>query len=415
MARILLSAYACEPGRGSEPGVGWSWANELSRLGHQVSVLTRADNRAAIEREPRPNIEFLYYDLPRWTQRCRKLSAGKSLYYVLWQWFAARYIRKLFPELPFDVVQHVTYVSVRYPSFMGSLGIPFYFGPVAGGEIVPHGLRADFSFGQKSREVVRDFSNALVPLDPMMRGVFNRADKIFVTPDTLALIPRRVRHKCEIEMPVYLTREYLCKAAAIAKRSSHRVLYAGRLIDWKGLDIALYAIHHLKQWNLDVRFTIVGDGPARAKLRKLANKLGISQVVEWAGWVSQSTLEEHYRTASALLFPSLRDAGVTVILEALAHGLPVVCADLGGPGVIVNQHCGRVIATAHKRREQLASDFAEAVREILTTTELHKRLSDGARARARQFDFERLVGSIYTLRCSSLKDDSVRELAESSL
>ena len=378
--------------------MGWSWATELTRSGHHVWVLTRADNRTSIERDSRVNnshLNFIYYDLPEWIQLLRRSPAGKLLYYVLWQWAAARYIRRLFPALPFDVVHHVTYVSVRYPSFMGSLGIPFYFGPVAGGEKVPHRLRAGFSIGQRWRELLRDCSNALVPLDPTMRSVFHRADKIFVMPDTLALIPRRFQHKCGIELPVYLRNEYLCRAATPSKRGGLRVLYAGRLIEWKGVDIALHAIQHVRQWNPDVRFTIVGDGPALAKFKKLADKLELSGVVEWAGWLPQSTLEEHYRTASVLLFPSLRDAGVTVILEALAHGLPIVCADLGGPGVIVNQHCGRVVATAHKKREQLAIDFAESVREIMATPGLRDALASGARARAREFDFQNLVRAVY--------------------
>src|SRR5208282_3662094 len=104
--RILLSAYACEPGRGSEPGVGWGWATELARSGHQVWVLTRTDNRAAIERDTGasgPCLSFIYYELPEWVQRWRRFSAVKPLYYILWQWAAARYIRKLFPQIPFDI------------------------------------------------------------------------------------------------------------------------------------------------------------------------------------------------------------------------------------------------------------------------------------------------------------------------
>jgi NAD(P)-dependent dehydrogenase (short-subunit alcohol dehydrogenase family) len=75
MARVLLSAYACEPERGSEPGVGWNWATELARLGHQVTVVTRAANRPAIEQEvqrPDQHLAFLYFDLPHWIQRCRR-------------------------------------------------------------------------------------------------------------------------------------------------------------------------------------------------------------------------------------------------------------------------------------------------------------------------------------------------------
>ena len=71
--RILVSAYACSPGFGSEQGVGWNRALQLARF-HEVWVVTRSKNRAAIEaalaREPRPNLHFLYQDLPRWARLC---------------------------------------------------------------------------------------------------------------------------------------------------------------------------------------------------------------------------------------------------------------------------------------------------------------------------------------------------------
>ncbi len=216
MARILLSAYACEPGRGSEPALGWGWATELARAGHQVWVLTRADNRPAIERDALaadPKLNFVYFDLAAWAQRCRK-GLGKILYYVLWQWCAVRHIRKRFPALPFDVVQHVTYASGRYPSFMASLGIPFYFGPVSGGETVPRRMRSSFSFAQRCRERLRDLSNFVVPRDPVMRWVFQRADKLLVTPDTLSLVPPRWRDKCHAQLAIGLTSEYLNHAGA---------------------------------------------------------------------------------------------------------------------------------------------------------------------------------------------------------
>ena len=47
--KILLSAYACEPNKGSEPEVGWKWATTLSELGHEVYVITRSNNKETIE------------------------------------------------------------------------------------------------------------------------------------------------------------------------------------------------------------------------------------------------------------------------------------------------------------------------------------------------------------------------------
>ena len=350
MTRILLSAYACEPDRGSEPAVGWNWACELSRLGHQVSVLTRADNRAAIESKALAHVKFIYYDLPHWVQLGRAFPAGKLLYYVLWQWFAVRHIRAQFPELPFDVVQHVTYVSIRYPSFMGSLGIPFYFGPVSGGERVPAKLRKGFSIRGRWREWLRDLSNRLVLLDPLLRRVFRQAEKIIVTRDTVSLVPRRWRHKCEIQLAIGLTGEYLNKASRVSQRreSGWHLLYVGRLLELKGVDIALRAVRQLKQWQPDVRFTIVGDGPSRSRLAKLAETLKIAENVEWVGWVPQHAMQDYYRSADLFVFPGLRDSGGTAVLEAMAHGLPVVCTELGGPGVMVNERCGRVLTAFDK-------------------------------------------------------------------
>src|ERR1700683_2444848 len=86
--RVLLSAYACEPGRGSEPGVGWNWIRELAKF-DEVWVMTRSNNREPIERaltaEPIDGAQFVYYDLPRWLRFWKKRQRGIRLYYYLWQ------------------------------------------------------------------------------------------------------------------------------------------------------------------------------------------------------------------------------------------------------------------------------------------------------------------------------------------
>ena len=380
--------------------MGWNWATELARLGHRVSVLTRADNRAAIERDSRAqlsNLSFIYYDLPPWMQRWRTSFVGKVLYYMLWQARAVRRVRELFPELPFDAVQHVTYASVRYPSFMESLRIPFYFGPVSGGERVPRQLRADFSAWERWREWLRGLSNLMVQYDPLLRKVFRTAKEIVVTRDTLELIPQRWRYKCRTLLAIGLSRDYLDHAASEVKRSAHgvRLLYVGRLMECKGIDIALHAVRLLKVSHPDVHFTIVGAGPEKSNLQKRARELGLSEIVEWTGWLSQCAVQDRYRTADVFLFPGLRDSGAMVVLEAMAHGLPVVCADLGGPGVIVNQTCGRVVATHDCNRQQLAIGFAAALREIISTPGLWGGLAAGARTRAREFEFQNLVRTVY--------------------
>jgi hypothetical protein len=86
--KVLLSAYACEPGKGSEPGVGWNWVRQIAPFA-EVWVITRSNNREAIEKalaeEPLPNVHWVYFDLPRWARFWKKGQRGVHLYYYLWQ------------------------------------------------------------------------------------------------------------------------------------------------------------------------------------------------------------------------------------------------------------------------------------------------------------------------------------------
>ena len=336
MSRILLSAYACEPGKGSEPEVGWLWATELADAGHEVWVITREANRHAIEmglREPaKPRLHFMYCDLPQWARRWKRGARGVHLYYALWQWGAYLAARRLTREVDFDCVHHVTFVGVRAPSFMGLLGLPFFLGPVSGGESVPKALRAGMTRRAKWRESVRDVANRAIHADPIMRSSFRRAERILLaTPESLRLVPATFQEKCTVQLGIGLSREYLGWTGRKRKTpdSRLRLLYVGRLLEWKGLDLAMHAIRRLRDRGVRVRFTIVGDGPAREALQRLAAELGVEQDVRWVAWLPHDQLHEHYYQHDALLFPSLRDSGGMVVLEALAHGLPVVCTDRG--------------------------------------------------------------------------------------
>ena len=138
--RVLLSAYACEPGKGSEPGVGWNWVTQLARH-EDVWVLTRSNNRGAIEQalrsEPMDRARFVYLDLPRWLRFWKKGSRGIRLYYYLWQFGAYLRARKLHRNIGFDVAHHVTFVKYWMPSLLSLLPIPLVWGPVGGGNQCP--------------------------------------------------------------------------------------------------------------------------------------------------------------------------------------------------------------------------------------------------------------------------------------
>ncbi len=402
MSRILLSAYACEPGKGSEPEVGWMWATELAAAGHEVWAITRAANRIAIEtalaKGQRPRLHFAYYDLPRWARSWKRGARGVHLYYALWQWGAYRIAKALTRKTNFDCVQHVTFVGVRAPSFMGRLGLPFVLGPVSGGECVPKTLRTGMTRTAQWNESLRDVANWMMRFDPVMRSSFRRAKSILLaTPESRRLIPQAFQHKCTVQLGVGLSREYLgwTRQKRSAPGAILRLLYVGRLLEWKGLDLALHGLRELCERGGSAHLTIVGEGAARASLERRAMQLGLVEKVRWVAWLTQDQLHQHYYQHDALLFPSLRDSGGMAVLESLAHGLPVVCTDRGGPGLIVNQRCGRVVRTSGRTRDEVICALTDALHELGSDRTLLKRLSTAARSRAWEFDFHRVVERQY--------------------
>lgn len=402
MSRILLSAYACEPGKGSEPAVGWMWANELAAAGHEVWVITRESNRSSIEAHilsRRPSgLHFEYCDLPRWARGWKKLSGALYVYYFLWQCLAFGKARSLHRTYRFDRVHHVTFVSLRAPSFMGWLGIPFYFGPVSGGEAVPPALRRSMTRRARAFEFARDCANWLARFDPLMRTAFRQAQQIYLTStDSLKLVPQKDLDKCEVRLAVGLTLEQLglSRRKLVGGRRELRCLYVGRLLEWKGLHLALMAMQRLHRQGIDVNLSIIGDGPAKASLQSLATQLGIASRISWRPWLPHERVQKQFHEHDLFLFPSLRDSGGMAVLEALAHGLPVVCTYLGGPGVIVNNRCGRVVVTENKCAHEIADELAACLRELAANPGLQRALSIEARRRAWDFQFRRLVEAIY--------------------
>ena len=400
--KILLSAYACEPGLGSEPGVGWHWAVELARLGHGVWVLTRASNQPAIERGlatfvAADNLHFLYYELPRWAKWWKKGRRGVHLYYLLWQWGAYGLAKKAHAKRVFDRVHHVTFVSARQPSFLGRLGVPFTFGPVGGGEQVPLRLRFGFSLRGWAGELLRDSVNALACYDPFLRRTFRDASKIYVTSvETKGFVPKIHWAKTAIALAIGVDAlPSVTDSFEDAKlQNGLRILYVGHFLDLKGMHLGLPAFAALCQVDSNARLTLIGEGSSAGRWVRQAQRLGIADRVDWHGWMPQAKLLAIYGQHDVLLFPSLRDSGGMVVLEAMAQSLPVVCLDLGGPGVMVDEACGRVVATKGRGARAVIAGLARALVELADDPALRKRLSQGAKERAHVFTWKAKVARI---------------------
>jgi glycosyltransferase involved in cell wall biosynthesis len=400
MAKILLSAFACRPDRGSEPGVGWHWAVELVRQGHDVWVLTQSENRPAIESElrerPVPNLRVLYYRLPSWIGWWRKGARGIHLYYVLWQWGAYHVAKRWHVQEHFDLVHHITFGVVRHPSLMGNLGIPFIFGPVGGGEWAPWRLRKGYGFRGWIWDSLRDSLNILVKFDPLMWRTFRHANRIVVTSaQTQRLIPCRFWHKVQIHLAIGIECEP--KDATLQQQSNRpfSLLYVGRFLFWKGMHLGLPAFAELLKHVPEARLTLVGQGPDEARWRQLAVYLGITARIEWIAWVERTQLSDLYARHDVLLFPILRDSGGMVVLEAMAYGLPVVCLDLGGTGRMVDESYGRVIPTQGRSVTDVIEHLGDALVALAANQDLRNKLRSGALERVQEYTWAKVVRQVY--------------------
>jgi glycosyltransferase involved in cell wall biosynthesis len=396
--RVLLSAYACEPNRGGEAEVGWQRMLQMRAFADEVWTLTRANNQSVIEADPvsmDPKLHFLYYDLPPWAQRLKKRRLFLHVYFILWQWGAYRTAQKQHRKTPFDCVYHVTFASMLAVSFMGKLGIPFVIGPIAGGERAPHRLRRSMPFRGKTTELLRDVAMVLQRYNPLARSAYAAADRIYVaSPDSMKLVPRKWHAKTNVQLAIAI--EFPKEMRAKCARSGNsRFVFIGRLLPLKGVHFAVRALAQIRQRIPDATLAIIGGGPYEKWLRGVVDRCGVTNSVEFIGTLPRNQILNTLHQYTALIFPSLRDSGGMVVLEALSCGVPVVCLDLGGPGVLVNESCGIVVPTIGVTERQIEKAIGEAMVRLASLSDAERaNLSQGAVARAAQWSWEKLTATV---------------------
>lgn len=381
---VLLSAFACVPGGGSEGGVGWTWATALAEA-HDVVVLTDRSCKDGVEAElaarPRPSLEMAYVGPGKQGDR----GLGVYPYYYRWQRTALRAAASLHARRPFDVVHHVTYASFRVPCHLHKLGVPLIWGPVGGGEGLP--LRfADprwIGWGEAFDEVVRWAWNREVAMDLRLHRTARAARLCaFTTAQSRAVFPQDVDAivMSSVQLDPGELELLSRRTAGPPPPTGMRVAFAGRLLGWKGPTLALHAFADYAEEFGAARLEIYGDGPLRAPLRSLADKLGVGDKVVLHGRVDRKDLLEGYADHHAFLFPSFHDSGGFVVLEAMAAGLPVLCLDVGGPADVVPSLAGHKVAP--RSPAQAARELARGLRCLTRDRSMWQTASAAARRHA---------------------------------
>lgn len=381
--RVLISAYACDPSQGSEPGIGWNIALEMARR-HDVWLLTRANNRPSIE----PEVEragvamhLVYYDLPRWASWWKRGSRGIRLYYYLWQLGAYFVARRLDRGVRFDLVNHVTFGRYWAPSFVALLPAPFVWGPVGGGEAAPRSFLPGLGASGRVYELARTLAKRVGELDPFVHLTARRSRIALATTAETAERLRRLRcRRVEILGAMGMSDQAAAELRRDARTGHHgpRFVSMGRLLGWKGFHLGIEAFAGADL--PDAELWIIGDGPERTRLETLSSELGVAERVRFLGALPRADALAAMMECDALVHPSLHDSGGWVCVEAMLLELPVLCLDLGGPATMVTGETGFVASAASP--ESAIRELREAMRQLAQSPELVRRMGRLGRERA---------------------------------
>lgn len=248
-------------------------------------------------------------------------------------------IRELVQREGIDVVHQPTPVSPRMPSLMFDMGTPVVIGPLNGGMNYPAALRSQESaFSRAAVRIARRLSDLVNRLLP---GKLHAAIVLVANQRTRDALPEGLVGKVvELAENAVDLEAWLPRARSLAVQQLRtQFLFLGRLVDWKRLDIALYALQRVPQATL----LVVGDGEMRETWEKLCRELQIEERVSFLGWQPHDQCSHYVAQSCALILPSVYECGGAVVLEAMASGRPVIATRWGGPADYLNENCGILI------------------------------------------------------------------------
>jgi glycosyltransferase involved in cell wall biosynthesis len=356
--RVLVIAESSNPEWTSVPLVGWSHARALTEVA-DTHVVTHVRNReaflraglaegrdfTAVDSEAVARPAYALAEKLRggsgrgWTM----ISAFSSFSYYYFEHLVWSRFGRAIRSREYDVVHRLTPLSPVTPSLLASAcrraGVPFILGPLNGGVPWPRGFDSARRREREWLSYVRGAYRMLPGYRPTLR---DSAAVLVASRDTWAQIPSPFRKRC-----VYIPENAVDPARfpeppPRSRGPRLRLIFLGRLVPYKGADLLIHAAESILKEDR-AELVIVGDGPERQPLERLIAERGLERNVRLLGWVDQTLVHRHLEEADVLAFPSIREFGGAVVLEAMAAGAVPIVMDYGGPGELVSPSTGYLL------------------------------------------------------------------------
>ncbi|MEI6819380.1 MAG: glycosyltransferase [Verrucomicrobiota bacterium] len=367
--KIIISAYACDPYRGSEPGVGWTAVCRIARQ-HDVWVLADDHNREGWERGAKEGIipsnvrvRFL---------RKNKVFIENRFLAHLQSWLRyAEFNRMIFKaaqewheEIGFDLCHQVTIAAWRMPSPLWQLPIPFVWGPIGGAGYIPPAFRGMLSAPARAFERARDFNSSLTLRSKAFQDCIRRTALVFAANEETELLLKPHRgQRPMVRLPIASISmekaEQFRRPEQSDTRGPLRLFAGGNLEGRKAVSLALRALARVKAAGVDFHYTLAGGGPEVPSLRKLCTALGLDDCVEFHPGYRGDDYIAALQRSHVYFLPSFRESTPVTLLEAYLAGCYPVVADTSAQGEIVRLAGGTAVPV--NDMESLIQGLADAV------------------------------------------------------
>ncbi len=343
--RVLLLAERCNPEQPSLPIVGYKYARALSER-VDVTLVTQVRNRDAIARANNFSAPIHYIDT-EWiaipmNRISRKLRGHSQVAwstmaimtypsYVAFELMAWRQLKRRIKGGEFDLIHRITPMSPTMPSPMsGRGGVPFVLGPLNGNLDWPDAFSGEKKREKEGLRKLRKFYKYL----PYARSSQRRAACVLgafehTIRDLNAADPARIVPFPEVGIDPELFHGRR-KRAPFSGNGPYEFLYAGRLVPYKVPEAAIRAFASspvLRQHKM----TVIGDGPEMVRLKAIVAEHDAQDAITFEGGKSQAEVADAMRRADAFVFPSIRELGAGVVVEAMATGIVTIVTDYGAP------------------------------------------------------------------------------------
>ena len=397
MLKVLINAYACSPGMGSEPGMAWNWVKNLAKF-CELYIITEGEFWEKIEAavptlEQGGNMHFYYNPV---SDEIRKMCWNQGdwrfyKYYRQWQWKTYLMAKGICEKERIDVLHQLNMIGFREPGYLWKLskenGVPFVWGPIGGLKQFPTAYLKEAGLKMQLFMRLKNFLNIWQLKHEKRVDEALKTAKLLISsiPDSYRALKK---YKGLESIVIPETGCFLSEDISTSRFDTEEfhIMWVGKFDFRKQLPLALQAVALAK--NPKLKLDVYGSGSVGQveMAKRMGEELGISQQVIWYGNQKNDVVMEAMRKAQLFFFTSVNEDTSTVVLEAVSNRLPVVCFDACGMSAVIDASVGRKIALSQP--SQSAHDFARILNELEENRALLRHLSENCKQRQMELSWE---------------------------